>query len=88
MKHIERIQFLKNILEEKPLTIHELAAQVGEQLGNCSIRQIQRDLKDIHFVLNANQELKTFRKNKLKYFYILVNDDYIENNVVLKMKSP
>lgn len=80
MKHIERIQFLKNILEEKPLTIHELAAQVSKQLGNCSIRQIQRDLKDIHFVLNANQELKTFRKNKLKYFYILVNDDYIENN--------
>lgn len=82
MKHIERIQFLKNILEEKPLTIHELADQVIEQLGNCSIRQIQRDLKDIHFVLNANQELKTFRKNKLKYFYILVNDDYIENNGV------
>ena len=82
MKHIERIQFLKNILEEKPLTIHELAAQVIEQLGNCSIRQIQRDLKDVHFVLNANQELKTFRKNKLKYFYILVNDDYIENNGV------
>ena len=57
MKHVERIQFLKNILEEKPLTIHELATQVIEQLGNCSIRQIQRDLKDVHFVLNANQEL-------------------------------
>ncbi|MBP9848462.1 MAG: WYL domain-containing protein [Flavobacterium sp.] len=84
MKHVERIQFLKKILEEKPLTIHELATQVIEQLGNCSIRQIQRDLKDIHFVLNSNQELKNFRKNKIKYFYILVHKNQIEIKGVQK----
>ena len=74
MKQLERLLFLINALKAKPCTTHELFAQLSEQNSNSSIRQLQRDFKDIALLLSNNETLKSFRKDKLKYFFIDIGE--------------
>jgi predicted DNA-binding transcriptional regulator YafY len=74
MKQLERLVFLIESLKAKPCTTHELLAQLSEQKSNSSIRQLQRDFKDIALLLSNNETLKTFRKDKLKYFFIEISE--------------
>ena len=55
MKQLERLLFLINALKAKPCTTHELFAQLSEQNSNSSIRQLQRDFKDIALLLSNNE---------------------------------
>jgi predicted DNA-binding transcriptional regulator YafY len=66
MKQLERLLFLIKVLKAKQLTSHELIALLSEQKNNSSIRQLQRDFKDIALLLSHNETLKSFRKDKLK----------------------
>lgn len=75
MKQLERLLFLIKMLKAKPCTIHELLAQLSEQNSNSSIRQLQRDFKDIALLLSNNETLKSFRKDKLKYFFIDISEN-------------
>ncbi len=75
MKQLERLLFLIKALKAKPCTTHELLAQLSEQNSNSSIRQLQRDFKDIALLLSNNETLKTFRKDKLKYFFIDISEN-------------
>lgn len=83
MKQIERIQFLIKILRINPITLHELRVQVSEVLGACSLRQIQRDINDIHFLLNPNEKITSFRKNYLKYYHIIIDEVTTESGVLV-----
>ena len=74
MKQLERLLFLINALKAKPCTTHELFAQLSEQNSNSSIRQLQRDFKDIALLLSNNETLKSYRKDKLKYFFIEISE--------------
>lgn len=74
MKQLERLLFLIKALKEKPCTTHELFAQLSEQKCNISIRQLQRDFKDIALLLSDNYTLKSYRKDKLKYFFIEISE--------------
>lgn len=74
MKQLERLLFLIKALKEKPCTTHELFAQLSEQKCNISIRQLQRDFKDIALLLSDNDTLKSYRKDKLKYFFIEISE--------------
>lgn len=81
MKQLERLLFLIKALKEKPCTTHELFAQLSEQKCNISIRQLQRDFKDIALLLSDNDTLKSYRKDKLKYFFIeLSESDFTSAN--------
>ena len=81
MKQLERLLFLIESLKAKPCTTHELFAQLSEQNSNSSIRQLQRDFKDIALLLSNNETLKSFRKDKLKYFFIdLGESDFTSAN--------
>ncbi|WP_353076773.1 WYL domain-containing protein [Flavobacterium sp.] len=75
MKQLERLLFLIKALKAKPCTTHELLAQLSEQNSNSSIRQLQRDFKEIALLLSNNETLKTFRKDKLKYFFIDISEN-------------
>jgi predicted DNA-binding transcriptional regulator YafY len=74
MKQLERLLFLIESLKAKPCTTHELFAQLSEQNSNSSIRQLQRDFKDITLLLSNNETLKSYRKDKLKYFFIEISE--------------
>ena len=69
MKQLERLIYLIKLLKAKPYTSHELYEQLSEQNNSSSIRQLQRDFKDIKLLLSNNEILKSFRKDKLKYFF-------------------
>ena len=77
MKQLERLLFLIKVLKVKPLTSHELLAQLSEQNNKSSIRQLQRDFKDIALLLSHNKTLKSFRKDKLKYFFIEISESVL-----------
>lgn len=83
MKQIERIRFLIKILRIKPITLHEILVQVIQVLGACSLRQIQRDINDIDFLLNPKEKITSFRKNYLKYYHIIINDVTTESSVLI-----
>lgn len=70
MKQLERLLFLIKALKAKAFTTHELFVQLSEQTNSSSIRQLQRDFKDIALLLSNNETLKSYRKDKLKYFFI------------------
>jgi predicted DNA-binding transcriptional regulator YafY len=74
MKQLERLLFLIKALKTKPCTTYELLAQLSEQNSNNSIRQLQRDFKDIALLLSNNETLKSYRKDKLKYFFIEISE--------------
>ncbi len=74
MKQLERLLFLIKVLKAKPCTTHELSAQLSKQNCNSSIRQLQRDFKDIALLLSDNETLKSYRKDKLKYFFIEISE--------------
>ena len=74
MKQLERLLFLIKVLKARQFTSHELLAQLSEQNSNSSIRQLQRDFKDIALLLSNNETLKSFRKDKLKYFFIEISE--------------
>ena len=74
MKQLERLVFLIKVLKAKQLTSHELIALLSEQKNNSSLRQLQRDFKDIVLLLSHNETLKSFRKDKLKYFFIEISE--------------
>jgi predicted DNA-binding transcriptional regulator YafY len=74
MKQLERLLFLIKALKTKPCTTYELLAQLSEQNSNSSIRQLQRDFKDIALLLSNNETLKSYRKDKLKYFFIEISE--------------
>jgi predicted DNA-binding transcriptional regulator YafY len=81
MKQLERLLFLIKALKSKPCTTHELFAQLSEQNSNSSIRQLQRDFKDIALLLSDNETLKSYRKDKLKYFFIEISEsDFTSTN--------
>jgi len=79
MKQLERLLFLIKVLKTKPCTTHELLAQLSEQNSNSSIRQLQRDFKDIALLLSNNETLKSYRKDKLKYFFIEISESDFAN---------
>ena len=74
MKQLERLIFLIKVLKAKPYSSHELIEQLSEQKSNRSIRQLQRDFKDLALLLSDNETLKAFRKDKIKYFFIENNE--------------
>jgi predicted DNA-binding transcriptional regulator YafY len=74
MKQLERLLFLNKVLKAKSCTTHELLAQLSEQNSDSSIRQLQRDFKDIALLLSNNETLKSYRKDKLKYFFIEISE--------------
>ena len=79
MKQLERLLFLIKVLKAKPFTSHELFAQLSEQNNKSSIRQLQRDFKDITLLLSNNETLKSYRKDKLKYFFIDISESDFTN---------
>jgi predicted DNA-binding transcriptional regulator YafY len=79
MKQLERLIYLIKFLKAKPYTSHELYEQLSEQNNSSSIRQLQRDFKDIKLLLSNNEILKSFRKDKLKYFFIENNESSLYN---------
>jgi predicted DNA-binding transcriptional regulator YafY len=77
VKQLERLLFLIKALKTKPCTTHELLAQLSKQNCNSSIRQLQRDFKDIALLLSDNETLKSYRKDKLKYFFVeIIESDF------------
>lgn len=77
VKQLERLLFLIKALKAKPCTTHELLAQLSKQNCNSSIRQLQRDFKDIALLLSDNEALKSYRKDKLKYFFVeIIESDF------------
>lgn len=77
VKQLERLLFLIKALKAKPCTTHELLAQLSKQNCNSSIRQLQRDFKDIALLLSDNETLKSYRKDKLKYFFVeIIESDF------------
>lgn len=81
MKQLERLLFLIKALKAKPCTTHELLMLLSEQNSNSSIRQLQRDFKDIALLLSDNETLKSYRKDKLKYFFIEISEsDFTSTN--------
>jgi predicted DNA-binding transcriptional regulator YafY len=74
MKQLERLVFLIKVLKAKQLTSHELIVLLSEQKSNSSLRQLQRDFKDIALLLSNNETLKSYRKDKLKYFFIEISE--------------
>jgi len=97
MKQLERLLFLIKVLKTKPCSTHELLAQLSKQNSNSSIRQLQRDFKDIALLLSDNETLKSYRKDKLKYFFIEIsksdfksineNKTYKNTNFYVQSKS-
>ena len=79
MKQLERLLFLIKVLKARPFTSHELFAQLSEQNSKSSIRQLQRDFKDIALLLSNNETLKSYRKDKLKYFFIEISESDFTN---------
>ena len=79
MKQLERLLFLIKALKAKPCTTHELLMLLSEQNSNSSIRQLQRDFKDIALLLSDNETLKSYRKDKLKYFFIEISEKSLTN---------
>ncbi|WP_396181896.1 WYL domain-containing protein [Flavobacterium sp.] len=79
MKQLERLLFLIKVLKAMPFTSHELLAQLSEQNNKSSIRQLQRDFKDMALLLSNNETLKSYRKDKLKYFFIEISESHFTN---------
>lgn len=71
MKQIQRLQEVYKILKKKKASLEEIIFQLNEKGIEISIRQLQRDLHDIHPILNKNENLISTRDSKrVKYFYI------------------
>ena len=88
MKQIERIAVIVNSLKEKQLTAKEIKNLFTKPDENISIRQIQRDLKDIKYFLNNDECIKSNKENKSIYYSIIRNKNNIhysenENTIIL-----
>lgn len=74
MKQIDRLHFIIEQLSDNALTIHDLKKNIDLLYSSISLRQIQRDLVDIEKFLTNQEEMKTFRRNYLKYYIIQKNN--------------
>ena len=74
MKQTDRLHFIIKQLRNNALTIHDLKKKIDFLYCSISLRQIQRDLVDIEKFLTNQEEMKTFRRNYLKYYYIQTNN--------------
>ncbi len=91
MKQLERIQLIIENLKLKPCTIHDLLGIVADKESNSSIRQLQRDVKDVSLLLSGNEMLQSFRKNQYKYYFITTKvyenfnqDTYLKTNFYVR----
>ena len=70
MKQTDRLHLIIEQLRGNALTIHDLKKNIDLHYSSISLRQIQRDLIDIEKFLTNQEEMKTFRRNYLKYYMI------------------
>jgi predicted DNA-binding transcriptional regulator YafY len=73
MKQIDRLHFIIEQLKDHALTIHDLKKKIDFLYSAISLRQLQRDIVDIEKFLTNHEEIKTFRRNYLKYYIIQKN---------------
>lgn len=71
MKHIERIQLIYNILKNNKFSINQILDYLKTQNATVSRRQLIRDLKDLKYFLDFDEEIKITYNLKEKYFCIL-----------------
>ena len=87
MKQIDRLHFIIEQLRVKALTIHELKKNIDLLYSSISLRQIQRDLIEIEKFLTNQEEMKTFRRNYLKYYMIqkkIYNESINKEDLVIE----
>lgn len=65
-----RLHKIYKALQQKPMLLVELALLYQENNTPKSIRQIQRDIKEIHFFLLEDEALHFFYVQKRKYYLI------------------
>lgn len=65
-----RIHYLKNALASNTMSYNDIASYYRNYNIEKSLRQIQRDLKELEGCLDANCKLITTFNNKEKYFFI------------------
>lgn len=75
-----RIHYLKNALASNTMSYNDIASYYRNLNITKSIRQIQRDLKELEGCLDANCKLITTFNNKEKYFFIEKTRDIIIDN--------
>jgi predicted DNA-binding transcriptional regulator YafY len=74
MKQIQRLQEIHKIIKTKKVSLIEIISRLNEIGIDISIRQLQRDLNDIHPILNNDENLITSRNSKrVKYFFVKGN---------------
>jgi hypothetical protein len=74
MKQIQRLQEIYKIVKTKKVNLIEIISRLNEIGIDISIRQLQRDLNDIHPILNKDENLITSRNSKrVKYFFVKGN---------------
>ena len=69
MDRLKRISLLLNTLREKQLNSSQIKLELFNDL--ISIRQIQRDLKDLEAFLSPNEFLSISKEHKIVYYAIL-----------------
>lgn len=68
--YLKRLAVLKSYLKSKAFTTSQLFDMLEEDKFIVSQRQIQRDLKSLHFIIEEGDELNTYFEDGKKYFYI------------------
>ena len=88
MKQTDRLHFIIERLRNDALTIHDLKSNIELHYSSISLRQIQRDIVDIKKFLTNQEEIKTFRRDYIKYYVIqrkkLINHFINKDDLVIE----
>lgn len=76
MKQIQRISLILQELRKNKSSIVNLHFLIQSQRCTVSLRQVQRDLKDVSLFLHPTEELKSIKQNKKILYYVSNNSDY------------
>lgn len=81
MKKLERLKFIYSALKKEKLSVDEILVSINNEV-TLSKRQLQRDIKEINWILQHNDKLITFRDSKrIKSFQII---DFAKNTTKYK----
>lgn len=76
MKQIERISLILLELRKIKSSVESLHFLIQSHHCTVSLRQVQRDLKDVSLFLHPTEELKSIKQNKKILYYVSNNSDY------------
>ena len=82
---VGRLHFLHQLLQQKVLSLLEIQEQYRLSGWQKSIRQIQRDLKDLQLLISSSETLESKYVGKIKHYQIQRNTLFIAAETIKEM---